>query len=185
MQFRRMPRSLTPAARRVPPTLSPAAKTRLQALTVWQQTGDWRLAAQVFGLSRATLFRWRRRYVVPDLSRLESRSRRPHRLRRSVIPAVVVRRIRALRQQYPRWGREKLRILLWREGIRLAANTIDRGLARLRTPAASSNHPDWPSQRIDDGPPAPMPSVNHETMRPRLPAISSKSIRWMYGLSPA
>ncbi len=134
MQFRRMPRSLTPAARRVPPTLSPAAKTRPQALTVWQQTGDWRLAAQVFGLSRATLFRWRRRYVAPDLSRLESRSRRPHRLRRSVIPAVVVRRIRALRQQYPRWGREKLRILLRREGIRLAANTIDRGLARLRTP---------------------------------------------------
>jgi transposase InsO family protein len=132
MQLRRAPRLFVQAARLTPSTLSPVAMTRLHALTVWQQTGNWRLAAQVFGLSRATLFRWRRRYVATDLSRLESRSRRPHRLRHSMIPAGVVRRIHALRQQYPRWGREKLRILLRREGIRLAAKTIDRVLARLR-----------------------------------------------------
>lgn len=39
------------------PTLLPTARTRLQALEMWQRTGDWRLAAQVFGLARATLFR--------------------------------------------------------------------------------------------------------------------------------
>jgi transposase InsO family protein len=145
MQLCRVPRSLAHAARLTPPTLSPAAKTRLQALTVWQQTGDWRLAAQVFGLSRATLFRWRRRYVATDLSRLESRSRRPHRLRRSGIPAPVVGRIHALRQQYPRWGREKLRILLRREGITVSAKTIDRTLARLR---ASGQFVEPPRQGI-------------------------------------
>jgi hypothetical protein len=43
MQLRRVPRVFE----RVPtsPELSTGARTRLQALTVWQQTGDWRLAA--------------------------------------------------------------------------------------------------------------------------------------------
>jgi transposase InsO family protein len=104
----------------------------LQALTVWQQTGDWGLAAQVFGLSRATLYRWRRRYAPSDLSQLESRSRRPRQVRRPQTPAPVVARLQHLRQQYPRWGREKLRILLRRDGITLSGKTIDRVLARLR-----------------------------------------------------
>lgn len=119
---------------RVPisPELSPEARTRLQALTVWQQTSNWRLASQTFGVSRATLYRWRRQYRSQDLCRLESRSRRPHRVRRSRIPLPVVRCLQALRQQYPRWGREKLRVLVAREDIHLSAKTIDRGLAQLR-----------------------------------------------------
>lgn len=132
MQLRRVPRAFTHARCLTPPDLSSAARTRLQALTVWQQTGNWRLAAQVFNLSRATLFRWRRRYVATDLSRLESRSRRPRHVRRSQTPVAVITQLRLLRQQYPRWGREKLRILLRRAGITLSAKTIDRVLARLR-----------------------------------------------------
>ena len=130
MQLRRVPRAFG----RVPtsPALSPGARTRLQALTVWQQTGDWRLVSQAFGVSRATLYRWRRQYRPRDLCSLESRSRRPHRVRRSRIPLPVIQRLQALRQQYPRWGREKLRVLLAREGIPLSAKTIDRVLARLR-----------------------------------------------------
>ena len=134
MQLRRLPRALTrlPSA----PELSLGARTRLQALMVWEQTGDWQLAAKVFGLSRATLFRWRRRYVATDLSRLESRSRRPRRLRRPQTPPAVLTRLRLLRQEYPRWGREKLRVLLRREGILVSAKTIDRVLARLRATGA-------------------------------------------------
>jgi transposase InsO family protein len=105
---------------------------RLQALTVWQQTGEWRLAQQVFGVSRATLYRWRRQYCPHDLASLEPRSRRPQRVRRSAIPLAVIHRLQAVRQQYPRWGREKLRVLLAREGIPLSPKTIDRVLARLR-----------------------------------------------------
>jgi putative transposase len=44
----------------------------------------------------------------------------------------MVARVRTLRQQYPRWGREKLCILLRREGMPLSPKTIDRVLARLR-----------------------------------------------------
>lgn len=130
MQLHRLPRPFA----RLPPCaeLSPAARTRLQALTVWQHTGDWMLVAQVFGRSRATLFRWRRHYRPEDLRTLEARSRRPHRLRQSRLPGVLLSRVQALRQQYPRWGREKLRILLRREGITVSGKTIDRVLARLR-----------------------------------------------------
>lgn len=130
MQLRRVPRAFG----RIPasPTLSPSARTRLQALTVWQQTGDWHLVSQAFGVSRATLYRWRRQYRPRELHSLESRSRRPHQVRRTRIPPPVVQRLQALRQQYPRWGREKLRVLLAREGIYLSAKTIDRVLARLR-----------------------------------------------------
>jgi transposase InsO family protein len=44
----------------------------------------------------------------------------------------VVQRIQELREQYPRWGREKLRVLLEREGITLSAKSIDRVIARLK-----------------------------------------------------
>ncbi|OLC80312.1 MAG: hypothetical protein AUI96_04410 [Nitrospirae bacterium 13_1_40CM_3_62_11] len=132
MQLHRLPRAMLRGSQLAPPALSPTARTCLQALEVWQQTGHWRLAARVFGLSRATLVRWRRRYQPADLTTLESRSRRPQRVRQPQTPPALVSRLHQLRDQYPRWGREKLRVLLAREGMRVSAKTIDRVLARLR-----------------------------------------------------
>jgi len=48
----------------------------------------------------------------------------------------VVLRIQALREKYPRWGREKLRVLLAKEGIALSAKTIDRVIHRLKARGA-------------------------------------------------
>ncbi len=44
----------------------------------------------------------------------------------------VVERVQAVREQYPRWGREKLRVLLLEEGITLSAKSIDRVIGRSR-----------------------------------------------------
>ena len=132
MQLHYLPRALRLASALQVPELSPGARTRLHALTGWQKTGDWRLATQVFGLSRATVYRWRGRDGPTDLTTLESRSRRPRQVRRPQTPAPVVARRCQLRQQYPRWGREKLAILLRREGLTLSGKPIDRVLARLR-----------------------------------------------------
>ncbi|GKS58167.1 IS481 family transposase [Nitrospira sp.] len=132
MQLRQLPRSFRRVSQALGPELSQAARTRLQAVTVWQPTGDWRLVVQVFGLSRASLYRWRRRYQAADLRSLEARSRRPRQIRQPQTPPAVVARLCQLRQQYPRWGREKLRIVLRHEGLHLSAKTIDRVLARLR-----------------------------------------------------
>ncbi|MBM4124927.1 MAG: transposase [Nitrospira sp.] len=132
MQIVRWPRPFLRGSRLPLLELSSATRQRLQALEVWRLTGRWQEAARLFGLSRATLYRWRHRYHPQDLATLEARSRRPRRVRQPQTPPVVVARIRALRTQYPRWGREKLRVLLAREGITLSAKTIDRVLARLR-----------------------------------------------------
>jgi hypothetical protein len=177
MQLRRLPRALT----RLPflPELSSAARTRLQALMVWHQTGNWQLAAEVFCLSRATLFRWRRRYVATDLSRLESRSRRPRRVRRPQTPPAIIARLRGLRQQYPRWGREKLRVLLRREGIFLSAKTIDRVLARLRARGELVEPPRQALSARGGAPHVLMRSGNRATLSSPRPAISCKSIPWM------
>jgi transposase InsO family protein len=43
-----------------------------------------------------------------------------------------VQRIQALREQYPRWGREKLKVLLAREGTWLSPKSIERVIGRLK-----------------------------------------------------
>ena len=53
-------------------------------------------------------------------------------MREPETPLEVVERVRAVREQYPRWGREKLRVLLLEEGITLSAKSIDRVIGRLK-----------------------------------------------------
>jgi putative transposase len=43
-----------------------------------------------------------------------------------------VQLIQVLREQYPHWGREKLRVLLEREGVYVSAKSIDRVIGRLK-----------------------------------------------------
>lgn len=132
MQVIGLPRCVRRAACLATVELSEPAKHRLQALEVWRRTGQRALAIEVFGISQATLYRWRRRLDPQDRTSLEARSRRPHHVRQPQTPHAVVQRIQALREQYPRWGREKLRVLLGREGIRVSAKTIDRVVRRLK-----------------------------------------------------
>jgi len=132
MQIGGWPRSMLRGSGLPLRELSPSARQRLQALEVWWLTGRWQEAARLFGRSRATLYRWQARYHPQDLAALEARSRRPRRVRQPQTPPAVVARLRALRTQYPRWGRAKLQVLLAREGLSVSAKTIDRVLARLR-----------------------------------------------------
>jgi transposase InsO family protein len=112
---------------------SEKARRRLEVLTWHREHGAIvRLTARHFGYSPDTVSRWARAFASGQLVRLEDRSRRPRRVRTPTTPPSVVIRIRQLREQYPRWGREKLRILLAREGISVSAKTIDRVMARLR-----------------------------------------------------
>jgi len=63
---------------------------------------------------------------------LESASSRPLRIRQPRTPVKVVERILELREQYPRWGKEKLAVLLRREGIKVSGSTVGREMKRLR-----------------------------------------------------
>ncbi len=112
---------------------SPAAERRLEVVRWYEQHGkNARLAARHFGYSPDTVARWVRAFAARGPAGLEDRSRRPKRVRTPTTPSAVVIRIRELRETYPRWGREKLRVLLRREGITVSGKTIDRTLARLR-----------------------------------------------------
>lgn len=63
---------------------------------------------------------------------MEPRSRRPKKVRQPQTPLAVVQRVQELREEYPRWGREKLKRLLADEGIVLSAKGIDRIIGRLK-----------------------------------------------------
>jgi len=98
----------------------------------YEQGEQVRLTARHFGFSPDTISRWVYAYAAKGMQGLEPGSRRPHKVRQPQTPLTTVQRIQALREQYPRWGREKLRVLLEREGIHISAKSIDWVIARLK-----------------------------------------------------
>lgn len=112
---------------------SSVAQHRFEVVRWYEDHGrSVRLAARHFGFSPDTISRWTQAFAAKGIRGLEDRSRRPRGVRTPTTPLPVVRRIRELRETYPRWGREKLRVLLAREGILVSAKTVDRTLERLR-----------------------------------------------------
>lgn len=112
--------------------LSPRAKARLELI-------DWHLAhggnvsrtARHFGYSRPTVYRWLARYDRHRLESLEDRSSAPRRRRRPTWTVAWVEAVQELRERYPRWGKDKLVVLLRRAGIRLSSSMVGRILAYL------------------------------------------------------
>jgi putative transposase len=126
----------TPArglARTAAPDLSPRARARLAMI-------DWHLGhgrnvsrtARHFGFSRPTVYRWLGRYERYRLESLEDRPSRPHRRRRPSSTLADIQAVLEQRRRYPRWGKDKLAVLLRREGRPLAVSRVGRILARLR-----------------------------------------------------
>jgi putative transposase len=115
--------------------LSPRAQQRarlLQGLEALLRRGvGAREAAEILGVSKATLYRWRRRLMRQGPSALEPGSRRPHHLRRPQWPAPLVARVLALRKAYPAWGKAKIVVLLRREGFAASESTVGRILGEL------------------------------------------------------
>jgi transposase InsO family protein len=122
---------------RLPAEPSAEAKRRLKIIQWYEgHGGKIRLTARYFGYSPDTISRWVKGYKAGGVRGLEPKSRRPHRVRQPQVSVEVVERIQALREQYPRWGREKLRVLLEREGLGISAKSIDRVIARLKARGA-------------------------------------------------
>jgi putative transposase len=113
-------------------TISLEAAKRLRWLDHYAHHKNARLTCRYFGISPQTFYRWKRRFDPYDLTTLEEESRRPLHVRQPQTPAALVERILQLRQQYPRWGKDKLAVLLKREGQRLSASSVGRVLSRLK-----------------------------------------------------
>jgi putative transposase len=127
-----LPWSFHPLAKYPPLDLAPEARDRLRALQLWADTGDVALVGRTFAISRATLYRWRAQFNPAQPQSLTARSRRPHHVRRPQWPPGLVAAVRRLRRTYPRWGKDKLVVLLRHERWQVSTSTVGRILTHLR-----------------------------------------------------
>jgi transposase InsO family protein len=94
-----------------------------------------------FGISRQTFYRWKRRFDRHDLTTLEARSHRPRKVRQPTWTAELSERVLSLRKQYPRWGKDKLVVLLRREHLAASTSMVGRILADLKRRGALHEAP--------------------------------------------
>lgn len=120
-------------AREAAPDLSRDARRRL-AMLDWHRRhgGNVSLTARHFGVGRPTVYRWLRRFDRYHLESLEDHGSAPRRRRRPTWTVDQLRAVWAIRETYPRWGKDKLVVLLRRTGSRLSTSMVGRILARLR-----------------------------------------------------
>ena len=110
--------------------LSRAAKQRLRWLD-YARTHSIAATCRHFGIARSTFYRWRRRYRPHDLTSLEDRSSRPKGCRRPTWTPGQVAAVHRARTAYPRWGKDKLALVLRREGVVLSVSMVGRILRDL------------------------------------------------------
>jgi putative transposase len=85
-----------------------------------------------FGISRQTFYRWQRRYDPYDLTSLEERSHCPRQRRQPTWSFSLEEKVLTLRLQFPRWGKDKLAILLHRQQLPASTSMVGRILAQLK-----------------------------------------------------
>ena len=112
--------------------ISRLAKARLKWMDHYQAHGNAALICRYFGISRQTFYRWKGRYNPRDLTSLEERSHKPKRLRRPTWSRELALAVLHLREQYPRWGKDKLAVLLRERGWEVSTSMVGRILTHLK-----------------------------------------------------
>jgi putative transposase len=115
------------------PVLSKRARQRLKWFDYYRSHNrNARLTCRYFGIAPQTFYRWKSRYDPRNTESLEDRSNRPQHVRQPAYSARLVASVLQLREEYPRWGKDKLVILLRREGFTCSASTVGRILKKLK-----------------------------------------------------
>lgn len=110
---------------------------------------------RLFGMSRPTGYKWKRRFEREGVRGLQERSCRPHRSPQQLW-TVWVKRVRRLRRKHGSWGSRKLIVGLRRDypGEKVpSARTIDNWLRRLKMIRPRA-------RRSRRGPPLPRPALS-------------------------
>jgi putative transposase len=125
------------------PDLSKAAAQRLRWMDYYRRhEGNVSLTCRYFGISRQTFYRWLGRFDPDDLRSLEGRSHRPGRLRHPTWSLELAQAVQKRREQYPRWGKDKLVVLLRNEGwSEVSTSMVGRILKHLKTRGALREAP--------------------------------------------
>ncbi len=136
MRLFQLPKEFYYINKHKPVRLTAAADMKMQKLAVWKALREKgvgvREISRLLRVSRATLYRWRKREEEKGPLGLEERSRRPHRLRKSTWKPELAEAMLELRGQYPGWGKDKLVVLLRRMGWQTSGSTVGRILASLK-----------------------------------------------------
>ena len=120
-------------AARTEPSLSRQGRQRLKMLHWYEDHGrNARRTCRHFGVSPDTFYRWLRRYQHTGPQGLEDRSHRPRRVRRPTWSRELAQAVLQLREAYPRWGKDKLVVLLRRAGWEASTSMVGRILRRLK-----------------------------------------------------
>ena len=128
--------SVIPGARRLAGLgveLSKPARQRLKWFDYYESHNhNARLTCRYFGISPQTFYRWKNRYDPLCLQSLEDRSRRPKHLRQPTWSLELAQAVLRLREQYPRWGKDKLVILLQEQGWQVSTSMVGRIIHQLK-----------------------------------------------------
>jgi transposase-like protein len=94
-------------------SLSKAALNRLEWIIFYQTKAQSKasIAARHFGINSSTFYKWLKLFNEANLRTLETRSKRPRRLRSRQARSTSDERIILLRKQYPYFGKMKLKVL--------------------------------------------------------------------------
>jgi putative transposase len=112
---------------RIKHEVSREAQTRIKWFDYYHSHGgNARLTCRYFGISPQTFYRWKRRYNPKNLHSVEDRSHRPKRLRQPTYTGQQVEAVLKLRESYPRWGKDKIKVLLEKQSINMSVSMVGR-----------------------------------------------------------
>jgi len=148
--------------------LSRAAQVRLAWMDFHRRTQNVALTCRHFGISRQTFYRWRKRYEPLDLTSLEERSHCPHHRRRPSWSVLLERKVLTLRLQFPRWGKDKLAVLLREQKLSVSTSMVGRILTQLKR----SGQLVEPSRPVVPGSRRPLRPRPYAVRKPKQYAVS-------------
>ncbi len=90
------------------------------------------LTCRYYGISRQTFYKWKGRYDPRRLESLEERSHRPRRVRQPTWSRELAQAVLEMREERPRWGKDKLVVLLREKGWRVSTSMVGRILKALK-----------------------------------------------------
>jgi transposase InsO family protein len=121
------------ALARAEPQLSRQARQRLKLIQWYEEHGrNARLACRHFGTSPSTFYLRLHRYQREGARGLEDRSRRPHRVRRPTWSKELAQAVLRLREEHPGMGKDKLVVLLRKEGLQASTSMVGRIIRHLK-----------------------------------------------------
>ena len=118
------------------PAPSPEAAYRHRVVATWealrQRGASVDEACEVVGEARSNVYRWRKALREYGPEGLVNRSRRPKGVRKPSWSDGLVQAVLGFRERYPRWGKDKLVVLLRRGGWQVSTSMVGRILTHLK-----------------------------------------------------